>query len=64
MTDNTIEQQLADLRKEVAQILANQQSLEGLLKIIGRQIHMKEGTSPAHFESLAETWTVKGSPRA
>jgi hypothetical protein len=34
MTDNTIEQQLADLRKEVDQILANQHSLEGLLKII------------------------------
>jgi hypothetical protein len=59
MSDNTTEQQLAKIIEQNAKILANQKSLEGLILLTANYLQPKEGSRPALFESLANSWPVK-----
>lgn len=61
MSNDTTEKQLADLREQVAKIIANQGQLQELICVLGRHLYAKDPESGGvpQFERLAKPWQVK-----
>lgn len=63
MSNDTTSQQLADLREDVSEVLSNQVKLEGLLRIIGREVFTKSGSGVDQFNGLAKAHEIKRRAR-
>ncbi len=63
MSNDTTNQQLADLREDIAKVLSNQVKLEGLIHILGRKLFAESGGGEAQFNLLAKSWETEGRLR-